>query len=189
MAVVRGGTRNACAARQRRRVAAGDQTRRRRLDVAFHAGNLPCEQEEGIRARLPRLVEDGWSIDVRIPVDHAEPHELRLLEPGNHAQHSRLLAPLQLRLKPDETVMIAGEIVLAELNGRVRLTAGPRVPQPDRFHRPEPQRILAAMRHYFDGKAPFEELLLVEVMNRRGFGRCERRIERAVLSALSGQFR
>ena len=85
--------------------------------------------------------------------------------------------------------MIAGEIVLAELDRGVRLPSGPRIPQPDRLHRPEPQRVLAAMRHHLDRKAPFEELLVVEVVNGCRFGRRERSIERAVSSALSGQLR
>ena len=113
-------------------------------------------------------------------MDHAEPHELRLLEAGNHAQHPRLLAPLQLRLESHEAVVIAGKIVLAQLDGGVRLPSRPRILQPDRLHRPEAQRVLATMRHHFNRQAPFEELLLVEIVNRRRFGRRERRIERAV---------
>ena len=118
-------------------------------------------------------------------MDHAEPHELGLLEPGNHAQHARLLSPLQLRLKAHEAVVIAGQIVLAQLHGGVRLPSGSRIGQPDRLHRPEAQRVFAAMRHHFDRQAAFEELLLVEIVHGRRFGRRERRIKRAILVCAS----
>ena len=190
MAVVRGGTRSACPHASAAALRPAIRPGRRRLDVAFHAGNLPGEEQARIRARLPRLVQHGRPVDVRVPVDHAEAHELRLLEPGNHAQHSRLLAPFHLRLKPDEAVMIAGKVVLSQLNGRVRLPAGPRIGQADRLHRPEPQRVLAAMRHHLDRQAPFEELLLVEVVNGRGLRRrrAPRRNARTRLG-VSGQFK
>ena len=100
-------------------------------------------------------------------MDHAVAHELGLLEARNHPQHSRLLSPLQLRLESDEAVVIAGKVVLAQLHGGVRLPPGSRILQPHRLHRPEAQRVFAAVRHHFDRQAPFEELLLVEIVNRR----------------------
>ena len=60
-------------------------------------------------------------------MDHAEPHELRALEARNHPQHARLLAPLELRLKPDEAEVIAREVVLAQLHDRIRPAARPRI--------------------------------------------------------------
>ena len=92
---------------------------------------------------LPRLRQDRRAVDVRIPVDQAEAHEFRLLQPGNEAQHARLLAPFELRLEPDEAVVIARQVVLAQLNGRVRRPARPRIGEADRLHRPESQRVLA----------------------------------------------
>ena len=62
--------------------------------------------------------------------------------PGNQPQHARLLAPFQLRLKADEAVVIAGEVVLPQLHGGVRRAAGARIDEADRLHRPEPQRVL-----------------------------------------------
>jgi hypothetical protein len=56
-------------------------------------------------------------------VHHPEADELGLLEPGNQPQHARLLAPFDLRLKADQAEVIAGEIVLPQLHGRVRLAA------------------------------------------------------------------
>ena len=54
-------------------------------------------------------------------MDHAEPDEFGLLEPGNQPQHARLLAPFQLRLEADQAEVIAGEVVLPELHDGVGL--------------------------------------------------------------------
>ena len=51
---------------------------------------------------------------------HAEAHELGVLEARDHPQHARLIAPLDLRLEPDQAVVIAGERVLPQLHHRVR---------------------------------------------------------------------
>ena len=51
---------------------------------------------------------------------HAEAHELGILEPGNHPQHARLIAPFDLRLEADQAVVIAGERVLPQLHHRIR---------------------------------------------------------------------
>ena len=101
---------------------------------------------------------------------HAEADELGVLEAGNHRQHARLLAPLQLRLEADQAEVVAGEVVLPQLHDGVRRAAGARIDQADRLHRAEPQRVAAAMRHHLDRQAPLEELLLVEVVDRRRFG-------------------
>ena len=66
-------------------------------------------------------------------MDHAEPHELGVLEPGNQPQHARLLAPLHLRLEPDEAEVVAGEVVLPQLHDRVRLAPGARIVSPTGF--------------------------------------------------------
>ena len=112
---------------------------------------------------------------------HAESHELGLLQPGNHSKHARLLTPLELCLETHEAVVIAREVVLAELHRGIRRTACTRIHQPDRLHRPETQRIDAAMRHHFDRQAPFEELLVVEIMDGRRLGVNERVVELLVL--------
>ena len=87
-------------------------------------------------------------------MNHAEPDELGVLEARNEAQHSRLLTPLQLRLESDEAEVIAGQVVLTELDDGIRLAARARIGKPHRLHRPEAKRIDAAMRHDFDGQTP-----------------------------------
>src|SRR5207302_3228980 len=140
-----------------RGVAAGNQSRGGRFDVAFDAGNLTGEKERGIEARLPGFDEHGRTVDVRVAVHHAEAHELRLLQAGNEPQHTPLLAPFQLRLEADEAVMVSRKIILPELDGRVWLTARPRIYEADRLHRSEPQRIFSSMRHHFDRQAPLDK--------------------------------
>ena len=112
---------------------------------------------------------------------HAEADELRLLEPGDQPQHTRLLAPFELRLEPDEAEVIAGEIVLPQLHGGEGRAPGARVDETDRLHRPEAQRLAAAMRHHLDRQAALEELLLLEIVDRRRLGAHECVVERVVL--------
>ena len=61
--------------------------------------------------------------------------------------------------------MVAGEIVLPQLHDGKRRAAGARIDEADRLHRPEAQRVAAAVRHHLDRQTAFEELLLVEVVN------------------------
>src|SRR5256712_635076 len=168
---------------KRCRVQAGDQSRCGRLDVAFDAGHLAGEEHRGADADLPRFGEHRGTIHVGIAVHHSETDKLRLLESRDEPQDARLIAPLDLRLEADEAEVIAGQVVLPELHGRVRLAARSRIGETDRFHRSEPQRVAAAMRHHLDRQAPFEKPLLVEVVHGRRFGRDERVVETIVLFA------
>ena len=128
---------------------------------------------------------DRRTVDIRIPVHEAEAHEFRLLQTGNETQHPRLLAPFELRLKPDEAVMIARQVVLPELHGRIRRPARSRIGKADGLHGPESQRVPAAVRHHFDRQAALEELLLVEVVDRRRLRVDQRVVEALVLLASS----
>ena len=114
---------------------------------------------------------------------HSEADELRGREPRNHPQHARLVAPLDLRLEADEAEVIAGEVVLAQLHGGVRLAPGAWIDQADRFHRAEAQRVGPTVRHHFDRQTAFEEALLVEVVDRRRLRRHQRVVEALVLVA------
>ena len=77
--------------------------------------------------------------------------------------------------------MVSRKIILPELDGRVWLTARPRIGEADRLHRSEPQRILPAMRHHFDRQTALEKFFLVEIMDSGRLGRRERRVEGAIL--------
>src|SRR4029079_16184051 len=117
--------------------------------------------------------------------DHPEAHELGALEPGNHPQHARLLSPLHLRLEADEAEVIAGNVVLAQLDDGVGFPAGAGVAQPDGFHRPEPQRVDAARRHHLDRQAALEEFRWSEWLDAGLLGRRQRGVEGLVF--LSGE--
>ena len=181
MAVVRGGAAGALAQREGCRVASGNQAGRRRLDISLDAADLPGEEEILPRAGLPGRQEHRRPVDVRVPVHHAEAHELRRLEPGDHPQHAPLLAPFELRLEADEAEVIACQRVLPQLHDRVRLASGPRIDEAHRLHRTKAQRVRPSMCHHLDGQAAFEERGRVEVVHGGGFRMDERVVERLVL--------
>ena len=106
----------------------------------------------------------GGAVDVRVAVEHAEPHEFGLREARQHAEDALLLADLELRLEPDEVEVLAREVVLAELDDGVRLPARPRVGQPERLHRAVPQGLDAAFGHRLDRKASLEIDRLLEIV-------------------------
>ena len=112
-------------------------------------------------------------------MDHAEAHELGVLETRDQLQHARLLAPFHLRLEPDQAEVIAGQRVLPELHDRIGFAAGARVGEADRLHRPEPQRVHAAPGHDFDRQAALEELRIVELVQRGLLGAHQRVVEDA----------
>ena len=130
----------------------------------------PAKNSVGRARTCQVLGEHGRAVDVGVAVHHPEAHELGLLEARDQPKHARLVAPFDLRLEADEAVVIAGEIVLPQLDDGVRLASGARIDQADRLHRTEPQRVDAAVRHHLDRQAAFEEPLLVEVVDRRRLG-------------------
>ena len=87
----------------------------------------------------------------------AKPRELGVLEPGNGAEYALLRAVLQLGLETDDVVERAELVVLAQLHDRVGLYGRiVRIGQPDRLHRPMPQRLAAALGHHLDRQAAVE---------------------------------
>ena len=118
----------------------------------------PAKSRSSRARRLPRLAQHGRPVDVGVAVHHAEPHELGLLEPGDHAAaraparptSAASGSPTRLKWSP------------ARLSWRSCTTAYGRRPvrgigQADRLHRAEPQRVAPAVRHHLDGQAPLEE--------------------------------
>jgi hypothetical protein len=103
-------------------------------------------------------------------VDHPEAHELGALESRDQPEHPLLLAVLELCLETHEAVVVAGNVVLAELDDGVSLPAGARIDEANRLHRPETQRVRAAVGHHLDRQAPLEEHLAVEVVQGGRFG-------------------
>ena len=87
----------------------------------------------------------------------AEPGELRMLQSRNGAKDAQLLAVLQLGLEPDHVEQGPELVVLPQLHDRVGLAFGRmRIGQPERFERPVPERLGAALGHDFDRQAALE---------------------------------
>ena len=87
----------------------------------------------------------------------AEPGEFGVLEAWNGAEHPLLRAIVQLGLETDDVVERAKLVVLPQLHDGVGLDGRVvRIGQPDRLHRPVPQRLVAALGHHFDRQAAVE---------------------------------
>ena len=93
----------------------------------------------------------------------AEPGEFGLLQARDGAKNALLFTVLQLGLEADHVPQRAERVVLTQLDHGIRPAAlrmfgrGPvRIVQPDRLHRPEPQRFHAAFRHDLDRHAAVE---------------------------------
>ena len=162
-------------------IQAGDEPTGSGLHIPFHSGNLPRKQHGRVPPALPRGTQGSGPVDVGVPVDHPEPHELRLRQPGDQPEHARLLAPFELRLKSDQTEMVAGERVLSQLHDGIRPTPGPGIHESNRFHGTETQRVLTATSHHLDRQASFEETLAINLMDRRQFRPYECLVETVIL--------
>ena len=130
---------------------------------------------------LPRRRQHGRRVDVGVAVDHPQPHELGLLETRNQPEHAALIRPPELRLEADQAEVVGREIVLPELDHRVRLAPRGRVREPDRLHRTEPQRVDAAVGHHLDRQAALEVGRAVEVVQLGQLRGRERLVEPLVL--------
>ena len=64
------------------------------------------------------MVEVRGPVDVRVPVEHSEAHEARVLEARQRPEDPLLLANLELRLEAHEVEVLFREIVLPELQKR-----------------------------------------------------------------------
>src|SRR5712692_8346945 len=86
-----------------------------------------------------------------------EPGELRMLQSRNGAKNLQLLAVLQLGLEPDHVEQSPELVVLPQLHDRVGLAFGRmRIGEAERFERPVPERLRAALGHDFDRQAALE---------------------------------
>ncbi len=87
------------------------------------------------------LCQHSGAFEKGVAVHDAVPHELGVLQAGDHAEHPLLLAPFQVRLEADEVIQRAGRVLGAQLHSRPGAVAGARVAQADRAQRAEPDRI------------------------------------------------
>ena len=103
-------------------------------------------------------------IKVRVAVHHAHPVVLRVLESGDHAEDSLLLAELEACLEADEVVHRFRPVVLPELQACIGLLACPGVDKTYGLERAVPHGILASRCHRLYRHAPFEDDLLIEIL-------------------------
>ena len=96
----------------------------------------------------------------------AETDKLDIFKSRNHPENAALFRPGQLGLKADQVVHGFLPVFGAQLNDGMRLMAGIRIDQTDRFHRPEAKRFHAARSQLFDRHAPFEVDNLLKVTRR-----------------------
>ena len=78
----------------------------------------------------------------------AELEKLCVLEAGNQAQHTGLLAITQMVLKTHHAVCVSHQIFLSQLHGGVRLAPRFRIDQANGLHRPISQGVNAATREF-----------------------------------------
>jgi hypothetical protein len=118
-------------------------------------------------------------------VNHPEPDELGVLQARDQPQHARLFAPLHLRLEADQAVVVAGEIVLAQLHDGVGLATGARVARPTGFI--GPNRSVSTPRAAITsiGRHP-RRTGIVELVQRGLLRRHQRLVEPRVLVAREG---
>ena len=160
------------------------EPRGRALDVAFDARDLPREEDPRFPAHPEEAVEVRRRVNVGVAVQHPESNELRALEPWNRAEDALLLGNLELRLEPDEVVVLAREIVLAQLHDGPRDLPGAGVGKTHGLHRPVAERLGPAFGHHLDRQAALEVDPLLEVLHRHRLGGEQRHDERLVLRAI-----
>src|SRR5919201_3860733 len=96
----------------------------------------------------------------------AEAQELGGLEPGNRSKDFLLRAGLQACLEAHEIPHLRRAVFLPELHDRVGRLAASGIYEPNRLHRPKPQRLDSTLRNLFDRQAAFEVGYRVEFMTR-----------------------
>ena len=74
------------------------------LHVSFHTAKLACDEDVGRGTKAEVGAEQPWRIDISVAMNLPEAQELRIFEPGDHAQDSLLLGKLQVVLEPHQVV-------------------------------------------------------------------------------------
>src|SRR5471032_2657328 len=146
---------------ERRRMHARHQSRGNRFHVAFHTRNLAGKKHGRAAAQLQRRSQQSRRIDVGVPVDLAEPQELRLFQARNQPQHPRLVAEFHVVLKADQVETLGAQVFLPKLHHGIWTPASAWIAQPHRFHRPEAERVPAAPRNFLNRQAGFKILGIV----------------------------
>src|SRR5262249_11873429 len=127
------------------------------LHIPLTAGDLAGKAQPRLDLEAQGVIEQLRRVEEGIAVKAAKPRELRVLEAWDRAEDARLLAVLELGLKPDDVEEGPEPVVLAQLNDGIGLDVRRmRVGEAERFHRAVAQSFAAALRHHLDGQATVE---------------------------------
>jgi len=134
------------------------------LDITLDAANLSGKENLGVRFHLQVFAQQARPVDIGIPMNLPVTQELRILETGDQSQNSSLFPELEMVLKSDEVILIGAKVFLPQLDDCVWNFPGTWIPQPDRFHRPEPQCVAPAPRYLFNRKTAFEVIQFLPIL-------------------------
>ena len=96
--------------------------------------------------KLQRRFKQHGRIDKCVAMHHAIAQKFGVTKSGNHLQHAFLIRPLQICLEADDIVQRTSQIILSKLHHGMRAFARTRIVQPNRFHRPEGEHVVAGLR-------------------------------------------
>ena len=126
------------------------------FDIALATGNLACEADMRRSFQAELAIEQHRRVDESVAVQPAQPGKLGVFQPRNGAEQPDLLGVFQLGLETHHVPQRAQLVVLTQLDHCPWPVASARIIEPNRLHRPEPQRILPARCHHLDRHAAIE---------------------------------
>jgi hypothetical protein len=62
---------------------------------------------------LQSRIQQGWRIDIRVPMNLPEAQKSSILKAGNQPQHAGLFAKFQVILETDKVVGVGAQILLS----------------------------------------------------------------------------
>jgi len=97
-----------------------------------------------------------------------EPDPVGALQTRNQAKDATLLFPLEVGLETYEIIQRASQIILPQLDNRVRSSPCPRIDQANRAQRPKRQGVPATPGQHLDGQTGLKEppVFLFETVRR-----------------------
>ena len=96
--------------------AGGKQSAGSTFHIALKAGDLACKEHVGVFFQVQLSAEHPGRIQKGVAVHDAVPHELRMFQTRDHAEHPLLLAPLEVCLEAHDVIQGALLIFGAQLH-------------------------------------------------------------------------
>src|SRR4051794_40644287 len=116
---------------------------------------------------LESFLEQCWRVEIGIAMDLAIAEKVCVLKSWNETQHARLLAELQMVLKPDKVVRIGAQVLTAKLYDCIRHRSRSGIPKAHWFHRTKSQGIASAPCNFLDGKTAFKVVHVFPIVSLR----------------------